>query len=277
MIDTANKSDMKKIRFHMFNLIFLVLAIAAMVQSLAARSVSAGWDLGLMLPAVAGFFLFVFTVIRWIKGKQLLTNPSWQRRIRIAAGIGLSVFLLVEGLLISDPFFHGAARYGEEIDGGDPWLIVLGCGIKADGTPTWALENRLDAAWEWYRDHPGTRLVVSGGKGSNEPIPEALSMSRYLVRRGVAQTDVLVEDRSTSTMENFRYSRVLMEKAGWDGSPILFVTNDFHVFRARMLAARNGFSAYGIGAPTPAVIWLNVYLREFFALFKSLVVDWVPK
>lgn len=277
MIDTAKKSEMKNIRFHLLNLLLLVLAIAAMVQSLAARSVSAGWDLGLMLPAAAGFFLFVFTVMRWFKGKRLLTDPAWQRRIRTAMGIGLTAFLLVEGLLISDPFFHGATRYGEAIDGGEQWLIVLGCGIKADGTPTWALENRLDAAWEWYRGHPGTRLVVSGGKGSNEPISEALSMSRYLVRRGAAQSDMLVEDRSTSTMENFRFSRVLMKKAGWDGSPILFVTNDFHVFRARMLAARNGFSAYGIGAPTPAVIWPNVYLREFFALFKSIVVDWVPK
>lgn len=270
------KGSMKKTGFHLFNLLIAVFAIAAITQSFTAHSVSAGWDLGLLLPAVSGIFLLLFAAIRWIRGKRVLMNPVLQRAARIALSLALMVFLVVEGVLLSDPYVHGKVEFTEKAVGRDQWLIILGCGVKADGTPTWALENRLDEALDWYRAHPGTRLVVSGGKGPNEPIPEAQSMAEYLYGRGAAWNDVLVEDRSTSTMENFRYSRILMEQAGWNGSPILFVTNDFHVFRARMLAARNGFAAFGIGAPTPAVIWLNVYLREFFALFKSLAVDWIP-
>lgn len=272
----SGKDRMKTTKFHLLNILLVIFAAAAVTQSFTARSVSAGWDLGLVLPAVCGLLLFLLAMLRWVKGRRLLANPATQRVIRRAALFGLIVFLFVESLLITDPYFHGSARFTEIAGGGGQWVVVLGCGIKADGTPTWALENRLDSALDWYMAHPGTRLVVSGGKGSNEPVPEALSMAQYLFAHGVARKDVLQEDRSTSTMENFRFSRILMEKAGWNGSPILFVTNDFHVFRARILAARNGFSAYGIGAPTPAVIWLNVYLREFFALFKSLAVDWVP-
>jgi uncharacterized SAM-binding protein YcdF (DUF218 family) len=267
---------MKKTGFHVFNFLISAFAIAAIFQSFSAHSVSAGWDLGLLLPAVSGVFLLLLAAIRWSRGRRMLMNPVLQRKTRIVLSFGLLVFLLVEGLLISDPYVHGKAGFMEQAAGSNQWLVVLGCGIKADGTPTWALENRLDEALDWYQAHPGTRLVVSGGKGPNEPVPEAVSMASYLVSRGALGKDVLIEDRSSSTMENFRYSRILMEKAGWDGSPILFVTNDFHVFRARILASRNGFTAFGIGAPTPAVIWPNVYLREFFALFKSLAVDRIP-
>jgi hypothetical protein len=41
-----------------------------------------------------------------------------------------------------------------------------------------------------------------------------------------------------------------------------------------MLAGRYDLVAYGLSAPTPPVIRPNVYLREFFAFFKSLLVDW---
>jgi uncharacterized SAM-binding protein YcdF (DUF218 family) len=55
---------------------------------------------------------------------------------------------------------------------------------------------------------------------------------------------------------------------------IIFVTSDFHIFRARILARRFGFDAYAIAAPTPRVILLNSYLREFFAFIKSMLVDY---
>ncbi len=263
-------------RFHACNLVLLASGAAGMLQSLAARRVSAGWDLGLLLPAMLGGFLFLWAAVRVFRKSRMIRNPKLHRAVLGIAGLGIAVFLSVELLLVSDPVLHGAERLDEAGNAGAEWLIVLGCGIKADGTPTWALENRLDKALDWYKAHPGTQLMASGGKGSNEPEPEGVSMARYLVKNGAAEADVHVEDRSTSTMENFQYSRMILEKAGWNGAPVLFATNDFHVFRARMLAARNGLDAYALSASTPSVIWLNVYLREFFALFKSLAVDWPP-
>ncbi len=259
--------------FPVTNILLCVVSLLLCAQSLAARSVSAGWDLGLLLPALLGVLGLALCGVRLLLGRRVLVRGPLRRIVMAVCAAGLGVFLLVQGLLVAEPLLHGAGRYEPE-PGGMDWVIVLGCGIKPDATPTWALANRLDAALAWYRAHPGTRLVVSGGQGANEPEPEALTMARYLTERGVPPADVLVEDRSTSTMENFAYSIGVMRAAGWEGSAVLFATNDFHLFRARMLAARNGLEAYGIAAPTPPVIRLNVYLREFFALGKSLVVDW---
>lgn len=261
-------------RFHLLNALLIAGAVLLCTQALAARSVSSTWDFGLLLPLAMGGVLAVLALSRWIAGKPLMQGIRLRRVVQVLLLVSLAVFVLVQGLLIAEPFLHGASRMEKTEE--TPWLIVLGCGIKPDGTPSWALANRLDAALAWVQAHPGTLLVVSGGQGANEPIPEALSMARYLMARGVSPEDVIVEDRSTSTMENFQYTIPLLREAGWAGESVLFVTNDFHLFRGRLLAARNGLDAYGIGAPTPPVIRPNVYLREFFALFKSLVVDWAP-
>lgn len=259
--------------YHVTNILLCAGSVLLCAQSLAARSVSAGWDLGLLLPAMLGMLGLALLGVRLLLGRRILDRGPVRRIVMLACAAGLSVFVLAELLIVTDPLLHGAAQYEPE-PGGTAWVIVLGCGIKPDATPTWALANRLDAALAWYRAHPGSRLVVSGGQGANEPEPEAVTMARYLTDRGVPASDVLLEDRSTSTMENFAYSIDVMRTAGWTGGPVLFATNDFHIFRARMLAARNGLEAYGIPAATPPVIWLNVYLREFFALGKSLAVDW---
>ena len=261
-----------RVGYHGFNLLLAVGAILLAAQALTARTVSAGWDLGLLLPLIAAATLAVFLLLRVIRGERLIAG----KKARVAAisivCAGLILFALVLGILLAEPVLHGPERL-ESLNHAH-FIIVLGAGIKADGTPTWALANRLDAAHAYYEAHPGYQLIVSGGQGRFEPIPEAHSMARYLQDRGVPGHDILVEDRSTSTMENFAYSLPILREAGWNGEPVLFATNDFHLFRSRMLARRNGIDAYGIGAATPPVIRMNVYLREFFALFKSLVVDW---
>ena len=261
-----------RVPFHLFNLLLVAGALLLGAESLLARSVSAGWDLGLMLPILVGVLLLLWASVRLLRKGRALQGKRLRRIATVLLAIGLGVFVLVQALFISEPFLHGPQRLADA--DGAVFVIVLGCGIKPDGTPTWALANRLDAALAWYQTHPGTRLVVSGGQGTTEPIPEAASMARYLQDKGVPEADVLVEDRSTSTMENFQYSIPILWDAGWRGEPVLFATNDFHLFRGRMLAGRNGLEAYGIAAPTPPVIRVNVYLREFFAFFKSLVMDW---
>ena len=268
-------SRKSSIRFHLLNGVLALAAALLGVQSLLARSVSAGWDLGLLLPLLLAAALLLWVAVRLIRRGRAVQNRLLRRIVLTLAGIGLAVFVLVQGLFVLEPFRYGAHQL--EADGmetNDLFVIVLGCGIKPDGTPSWALANRLDAALAWYRAHAGTRLVVSGGQGTYEPTSEAASMAQYLLEKGVPATDILVEDRSTSTMENFKFSIPILWDAGWRGEPVLYATNDFHLFRGRMLAGRYDLEAYGLSAPTPPVIRPHVYLREFFAFFKSLLVDW---
>ena len=142
-------------------------------------------------------------------------------------------------------------------------VIVLGAGLRGE-TPSDTLRRRLDAALGYYRDHPGCLLVLSGGQGPDEAIPEAEAMARYLIEAGVPQEDLLLESRSTSTRENFDFSLELLRRRGLSAdTPILFVTNRFHCYRAAGYAARAGFTRVrAITAATSPIVLPSSLMRE---------------
>jgi len=221
----------------------------------------ASWLLGLFLLACAIKTAFVH--------KPLIRNRRARVVLRCIMLLCIAVFAAIECLIIADPYIHSAESAGKA-----DYLLVLGCRIWPDGSPTLALSNRLDRAVEYYYRHPDVKIIVSGGQGTDEPMPEAEAMAKYLEKKGIPETSIIKETRSASTMENFRFSRALLPEGAKEPVKLVFVTNDFHVFRARILAERNGFEAYGIPAPTPSVILVNSYLREFFAFVKSMLVDY---
>jgi uncharacterized SAM-binding protein YcdF (DUF218 family) len=285
------------------NWIYILLIVAGgllILETFSAYSYSSDWNLGVLLPGMIGAALIVIALrpllfyVIYCRGSQAtgnrgpvavvtsagnkrsllyhITKPL-DRRIRIILTVVLTlcllIFIIVEALIIMDPYLHRSELAGE-VD----YLIVLGAGIWPDGRPTLALSYRLDEAIAYYNSHGPLRIIVSGGQGANEPFAEALAMSLYLQDRGIPIEDILVEDRSTSTMENFKFSRQLIGEAVPEPIRIVFITNDFHVLRSRILAKRNGFEAYAIPAPTPYVVLINSYLREFFAFVKSMLVDY---
>jgi uncharacterized SAM-binding protein YcdF (DUF218 family) len=174
-------------------------------------------------------------------------------------------FLAIESILV----INGRSDTDTETD----YLIILGAGLKGE-TPSPILYRRLDAGVDYLLKCPGAQVVVSGGQGRGEEITEAEAMRRYLVSKGITQDRIIVENRSTSTMENFKYSKKLIEQqSGKTVSEITLITSNFHVFRAKMLAGRNNLKSYAISCKTPAMVTVQMYIREYFALFKSFAVD----
>ncbi|MBY8849386.1 YdcF family protein, partial [Saccharothrix sp. MB29] len=99
----------------------------------------------------------------------------------------------------------------------------------------------------------------------DEDVSEAAAMRDYLVRRGVPDDRVLVEDRSTTTEQNLAYSARVLAEHGWQGRAV-GVTNNFHVFRAAVTARRLRLRMQILGAPTAAYFLPSAFLREFAAL-----------
>lgn len=173
--------------------------------------------------------------------------------------------------------------YGEEHRSELPVdaVIVLGAGVNGE-TPSAALRSRIDAAAEYIylQGHGGVPVVLSGGQGNGETISEAEAMYRALMNHNLRPADhspcFLLEDRSTSTAENFAYSKKMLEEHGvkTETAVIAVVTNDFHCYRARLIAQRQGLSTIGVPAELPWW-WLtaNYYLRESFALVKTVLFD----
>ena len=160
-------------------------------------------------------------------------------------------------------------------------VIVLGAGVNGE-TPSLTLQTRIDMAAEYIftEGHGNVPIVLSGGQGSGENISEAEAMYRALRKSPLKPTDTpfrfLLEDRSTSTAENFAFSKALLEEQGVDTerAVIAVVTNDFHLYRSRLIAGEYGLNTIGVPAELPWW-WLtaNYYLRESFALVKTLLFD----
>ena len=89
-------------------------------------------------------------------------------------------------------------------------IIVLGAQVKADGTPSVQLSWRLNAAAEAWRKSK-VPVVVCGAQGADEPFPEAEAMRRYLVAKGADESRIVMEDKSTNTFENIKFSFELTE------------------------------------------------------------------
>ena len=75
------------------------------------------------------------------------------------------------------------------------YIIVLGAHV--DGTRmTLALLERTRRALLYLEENPGTRAVLSGGKGDGERISEAEAMYRYLTEHGIDGGRLIREERS---------------------------------------------------------------------------------
>lgn len=154
-----------------------------------------------------------------------------------------------------------------EPDKDKDFLIILGCGLRKDGTPTPLLSGRCDRALAFdkkQREETGKELifVTSGGQGENEANSESLAMKNYLLEKGIPEERIIEEDRSTDTFENMKFSKANIEALD-KNAKVAFSTTNYHVFRSGLFARRVKMRAVGIGAKTKWYFWPNAAVREF--------------
>ncbi len=182
--------------------------------------------------------------------------------------LGFTAFLLLEAAVLSG---KDGAIQPPEADA----VIVLGAGVNGD-TPSLTLQSRIDAAARYLREHPKTPAVLSGGQGDGESVSEARAMYRALTAQAIPASQLLLEERSSNTAENFAFSKAVLEANGVDltHGKIAVVSSDFHLFRAGVLAKHEGLSTFGIPARLPwRGLAVNYEVREAFALAKTLILD----
>lgn len=195
-------------------------------------------------------------------------------RIQLAVVNGLSaVFLYLESMWLG-AVAAGLTTARMKADCDRDYLIILGCGMRADGTPTPLLQGRCDKALAFYHRQLETsgkkaKFITSGGQGSDEPVSESECMKNYLVSQGIGEDEIIMENRSTTTMENFRFSKELIPE---EDAKCAFFTTRYHVFRSGIWARRAGFARTAIqaeGASTKWYFWPNAFVREFAGLMTQ--------
>lgn len=182
-------------------------------------------------------------------------------------------------------------------DSGLDYLIVLGAQVRGE-EPSKTLRLRLDKAAEYALQNPETTLILSGGQGENEAIPEAEAMKRYLLEKGISEKRLVMEARSASTVENIAFSKGLMETL-WNKrreelkdtrrsarTPGLaavqreldrpmrigILTSNFHLYRAKMIARRQGLEEVsGIAAESDRILLLHFCFRDGLAILKDRI------
>lgn len=175
---------------------------------------------------------------------------------RIALSLAFALFFYVESFVVSGSF----AKAPERLDA----IVVLGA--KVNGTaPSGALDQRIDAAAAYLRANPDTLCIASGGQGDDEGISEAACIRNGLLAQGIDPSRIILEEASDSTENNFRYSMPLLHDSA---QTVGVVTNNFHIYRALLLARTQNWpqTFYGIPASCTPAGYLHYALREFCAL-----------
>ena len=148
------------------------------------------------------------------------------------------------------------------------YVIILGCKIRKDGSLTPLLKARVDRAiafakMQKEKTNKDIIFIPSGGKGSDEIKAEAEAIKEYLLKCGVKEKNIIIEDKSVNTKENMKFSKDKIQKNG-DGNTI-FSTTNYHVFRSGVIANLEGLNCEGIGSKTKWYFYTNALIREFIA------------
>lgn len=204
-------------------------------------------------------------------------------------GTGLVILILLQILIF--------ARIPVIADSGLDYLIVLGAQVRGE-EPSKTLRLRLDKAAEYALQNPETTLILSGGQGENEAVSEAEAMKKYLVDKGVPERRLVLEARSTSTVENIAYSKAITETLWKERCEQLqearrskralgvaamdrelersmrlgILTSNFHLYRAKMIAKHQGLDEVsGIAAESDRILLLHFCFRDGLAILKDRI------
>ena len=144
------------------------------------------------------------------------------------------------------------------------YIIVLGAKVNPNA-PSLTLQKRINAAYDYLIAHPTTKVIASGGQGWDEPMSEAKCIADELIAMGISPDRIILEDQSTSTVENIRLSRELFEDSA--DLTVLVVTNDFHCIRASAIARRYLDAEVGhISADSVFFLLPHYMVREFVGI-----------
>ena len=149
------------------------------------------------------------------------------------------------------------------------FVIILGSKINEDGTLTPLLKGRADKAIEFAKNqYEETKkkiiFIPSGGKGRDEGMAEAEAIQNYLIKNGIFKNQIILEDKSTSTIENMKFSKDKIKEINKEGN-VIFSTTNYHVFRSGVIATNQGLDCEGIGSKTKWYFYTNALIREFIA------------
>ena len=145
-------------------------------------------------------------------------------------------------------------------------ILVLGCGVRDDGTPSDMLEDRLRRSVELFRSGAAPKLLMSGDHG-RVTYNEVWTMKQYAMEYGIASTDIFMDHAGFSTYESIYRARDVFQC-----KKIIIISQEYHLYRALYIANALGIEAYGVHADYRNYSGQASYdLREILARNKDFL------
>ena len=121
-------------------------------------------------------------------------------------------------------------------------ILILGCGVRADGSPSDMLHDRLQRGVELFDLGAAPKLLMTGDHG-RENYDEVDVMKSFAVDAGIASADVFMDHAGFSTYESMYRAKEIFQ-----AKKIIIVTQEYHLYRALYIAENLGLEAYGVAA-----------------------------
>ncbi|MFA6099005.1 MAG: YdcF family protein [Patescibacteria group bacterium] len=175
----------------------------------------------------------------------------------------LAVFTGFNDILIK-PLLYEEAPVKSDV------IIVLGGGIVPDlKILPWAVQERMNEADRLFKAGYAKNVIVTGGIVKGQNYTESQFMKAYAVDHGISSSDIIEENRSTSTYENAKNSQAIMKQKGW--STALVVTSDYHLPRACDTFRKFNVNVVCVSAIEPSSFKSNHFRRltDFFAIMRE--------
>ncbi|MCR5737084.1 MAG: YdcF family protein [Eubacterium sp.] len=181
--------------------------------------------------------------------------------ISLIVGLGVLIINLIIVGSTSDQILTVEEAAKKDAD----CIIVLGAGVKPDGTPTWMLEDRILVGEELYQKQAAKKLLMSGDHG-RVTYDEVNTMKGYCIEDGIPSEDIFMDHAGFET-----YDTMYRAKEVFGAKKVIIVTQKYHLYRSLYIANKLGLEAYGVSADLRGYGSMQSYreVREWLARVKS--------
>ncbi|OKL48382.1 hypothetical protein BSR28_01380 [Boudabousia liubingyangii] len=268
LVDNLSSNDMMSAYILLGLIILILLMILTVSLALIANGISMIKRAGTSLPHLLSLFLGIGLLLYLFLGFYSVLRLSNQVFATLLVLLGGPIAFVGFGLFSYAVYQWLYLRFAARWGGPVTHVIALGSSVRYGMQPL--LMKRVKTAVDYANKHDAT-LIMSGGKGADEPKSEAEMMSEYAQSLGFPKDRILLEDRSTNTDENLRYSAQIIMTTERHNSKmrVAVVTSNYHAFRAALEMRSQHLPGYAIGAPVSSYYWPSAFLREYVAIMRD--------
>lgn len=191
--------------------------------------------------------------------------------LSIIFAVIIGYFVVTASIYMPFVIKDAKTEYNDDCD----YLMILGNQVEGKDTPSPLMIERTNRAAEYLDENENCFVVVCGGITTDEQIiSEAELMKKILTEKGISSDRIILEDKSTTTFENFEFAKEKIEEhsdKNIEYVDVAFLSSDYHIHRASVIAEHFGFNDIGKVSCVTEKGFIKTLVREYFVGYDLLI------